>query len=86
MKVITGDAVQAGTGKVVSYVVDYGFRGSTASWGAEIRLPNGKYFRLQGGAIANVTDPLIGEAVTLALNAEIDSLDLDALYRQFGSD
>ena len=84
MEVFTEDVVQSGTGKVVSCVVHYSVRGSAAEWGAEIQLPNGKFYRLAGGAIAKVTDFASGAAVTLALHAEIDSLDLDALHRQFG--
>ena len=84
MKVVTGTSVQAGTGKSVNYVVDYRVRETTGTWGAEVVLANGALHKLRGGVIANVTDATIAQAVTLALNAEIDGLDLDALNRKYG--
>ena len=47
-------------------------------------LANGALHKLRGGVIANVTDATIAQAVTLALNAEIDGLDLDSLNRKYG--
>ncbi|MGJ7533900.1 MULTISPECIES: hypothetical protein [unclassified Variovorax] len=83
---IGGDHTQAGTGRIVTYQVEYGMEDGayTGSWGGEVLLLGGKRFQLVGGVLTNVTRDTIGQAVTLALNAEIDSLDLVALNKANG--
>lgn len=83
---ISGERTQAGTGKIVSYLVEYQINeGTTGSWGGNILLREGKRHTLAGGVLANVTTQTIGAAVNLALNAEIDSLNIDSLNRIYGN-
>lgn len=76
---IGGDHVQAGTGRIVNYTVEYGVDGTVGSWSGNVLLLGGSRHQLAGGVIANVSRQTIGQAVVLALNAEIDGLDLGKL-------
>jgi hypothetical protein len=82
---IGGDHVQAGTGRVVHFTVEYDLDSNTGHWRGNILLLGGKRHMLARGVLANVTPDTIGQAVMPARDVEIDSLDLDALNRVNGN-
>ncbi|MDM0002727.1 hypothetical protein QTI24_29295 [Variovorax sp. J22P240] len=78
------ERTQAGTGKPISYLVEYVLDGSTAGWGGEVLLLSGKRHQLAGGVLNNVSGDTVGQAVDLALDAEIDLLDIEELNKMYG--
>lgn len=79
MPTIRGDHTQAGTGKVITYEVDYLRKADTAVWDAKVLLLGGRWFHLKGGTISGVGEGSVAPAVIQHLNAELNSLDMEKL-------
>jgi len=84
---IGGDHLQARSGTLVSFAVEYalGEGQTTGTWSGEVLLLLGKRHQLAGGLLSNMTKQTMAQAVIVALNAEIDSLDFDELNAPRGS-
>ncbi|MBS0452583.1 MAG: hypothetical protein JSS14_14865 [Proteobacteria bacterium] len=71
----------------MSYAVEYALgEGQTnGNWWGEVLLLTGKRHKLAGGLLTNMTRQTMAQAVILALNAEIDSLDFGKLNTPQGN-
>lgn len=84
---VSGECTQLKSGKIVNYVFEYYLSESrgTGDWSGEVLLRGGKRHKLAGGVLANVAADTIAPAALKAMQAELETLDFDALNEQHGN-
>lgn len=76
---IGGETTQIGTGKIVTYQVEYGRTDQALVWNGRVLLLGGKWHQLDGGQILGVSDGQEAPTVIQHLAAAIELLDFAKL-------
>lgn len=78
---VAGDHTQAGTGKMVSYKVDLDHGAESTNYAARVLLQGARWHELEAGTVTGPDRNARTQQVSLAVSAQIDQLDFDALNK-----